>query len=262
MCFFQGWNSVTLFSSNKSKIKLLNLSNFWQLEQSPFIKHDGRLKIPSPLNHFDNKTGQLGGDGLQDWLYKCNQHTLQTFRVRHLDTKDLNVKSFSFISVWINWLCLKILIANFSQTIVLGGLLDMSLWRPATVCLPDEFNEVCLCGGRWPSKMTMPDKKKKSLCLRSNKITANVVPEVRRLTIGLMCNSLIFGWFEVIFPSNAVQASRQRGTNNDRLQSCLYCQQCTPYSESATPINRCKATITLKHWLTAVLSLPSDNKWY
>lgn len=165
MCFFQGWNSVTLFSSNKSKIKLLNLSNFWQLEQSPFIKHDGRLKIPSPLNHFDNKTGQLGGDGLQDWLYKCNQHTLQTFRVRHLDTKDLNVKSFSFISVWINWLCLKILIANFSQTIVLGGLLDMSLWRPATVCLPDEFNEVCLCGGRWPSKMTMPDKKKKvSVC--------------------------------------------------------------------------------------------------
>lgn len=121
------------------------------------------LKIPSPLNLFDNKSGQLGGDGLQDWLYKCNQHTLQTFRVRHLYTKDLNVKSFSFISVWINWLCLKILIANFSQTIVLGGLLDMSLWRPATVCLPDEFNEVCLCGGRWPSKMTMPDKKKKSL---------------------------------------------------------------------------------------------------
>ena len=141
--FFQGWNSATLFSSNKSKIQLLNLSMFFffffffyflfyffAIRAKSFHKTWWEiLKIPSPLNLFDNKSGQLGGDRLQDWLYKCNQHTLQTFRVRHLDTKDLNVKSFSFILVWINWLCLKILIANFSQTIVLGGLLDVSPWR-------------------------------------------------------------------------------------------------------------------------------------
>lgn len=91
--------------------------------------------------------------------YINKYNTLPTFRIRHLDNKRLEcVISQPLLLDWINWLCLKILISNFSQTIGLGTQIST---KPLTVLyLRDEFNEFSLCGVRWQKQ-----KQKKRLCL-------------------------------------------------------------------------------------------------
>ncbi len=56
---------MLVFKQQQKQSKLLNLSNFLQLEESAFIKHDAWEIFPSPPNLSDNKTGQLGGERLE-----------------------------------------------------------------------------------------------------------------------------------------------------------------------------------------------------
>lgn len=68
-----------LFEQQQKQSKLLNLSNFLQLEESAFIKHDAWeiLKIPLPPNLFDNKTGQLRGERLESGFINITDAHLQ-----------------------------------------------------------------------------------------------------------------------------------------------------------------------------------------
>lgn len=87
------------------------------------------LKNPSPLNVLVNRTGELRGERLEDWLNKCNYTHFPLSEHKHLQCVTL-----CFILVWINLLCLTILIGYFSQKNWTCGLLHtrescLSAWN-------------------------------------------------------------------------------------------------------------------------------------